>query len=166
MKTRILLLHALFTALVTVVTLMITIPFIGVDGYFNLGDVVIFSFAVISGRFEFLLGAGIGSAMADLLTAWAFYAPFTFVVKTLMYVVVYLLYKHITHRYLKITVPFIGGAIVLSIGYAITEVMLKGPTMFWPALIQNSVQGFVAAAITILILPMVEMVRRHLPKLA
>lgn len=165
MKTRVLLLHSLFIALVAVVTLMITIPLVGVDGYFNLGDVVIFSFAVISGRFEFFIGAGLGSALADLASPWAFYAPFTFIVKSLMYVVVYLLYHSIHHRLAKIIVPFIFGALTLSFGYAIVEVILKGPTMFWPAFIQNSIQGFVAAAITILIMPMIEILKRHLPKL-
>jgi uncharacterized membrane protein len=165
MKTRVLLLHALFTALVTVVTLSITIPLIGVDGYFNLGGVVIFSFAVISGRFEFFIGAGIGSAIADLMTAWAFYAPFTLIIKAIMYIIVYLLYKYINHNLLKMTVPFIVGAIWLSLGYGVVEVILKGQAMFWPALIQNSLQGFVEAAITILIMPMIAMIKRHLPKL-
>lgn len=165
MKTRVLLLHALFTALVAVVTIMITIPLIGVDGYFNLGDIVIFSFAVISGRFEFFLGAGLGPAIADMVTPWAIYAPFTFVVKATMYIVVFLSYKHLKNRYLKMTVPFVLGAIWLSVGYAIVEVILKGPTMFWPALLQNSIQGFVAAAITILLMPMTVMVQKYLPKL-
>lgn len=165
MKTRILLLHALFLALVTVVTLSITIPLIGVDGYFNLGDVVIFAFAVISGRFEFFIGAGVGSAIADLMTAWAFYAPFTLVIKAGMYIIVYYLYKNIKHNILKMSVPFIMGAIWLSTGYAIAEVILKGGTMFLPAFLQNSLQGFVAAAITILIMPMIVMLKRHLPKM-
>lgn len=165
MKTRILLIHSLFMALVCVVTLMITIPLVGVDGYFNLGDIVIFSFAVISGRFEFFLGAGIGSALADLLSAWPFYAPFTFVVKGIMYIIVYFLYKKISHRYLKMTLPFIVGAAWLSIAYAVVEVILKGQSIFWVALFQNSLQGFVAAAITILILPMIDMLKRYFPKL-
>lgn len=165
-KTRTLLLHSLFLALTTVTTLMIQIPLVGVNGYFNLGDVVIFSFAVISGRLEFFLGAGLGSALADLSSAWAFYAPFTFVIKSLMYIIVYFLYHRIKHRVAKMIIPFIAGAIVLSFGYAFTEVILQGETMFWPALIQNSIQGFVAAAITILILPMIEMVKQHLPKLS
>lgn len=165
MKTRILLLHSIFVALVAVVTSMITIPLVGVDGYFNLGDIVIFSFAVISGRLEFFIGAGLGSALADLASPWAFYAPFTFVVKAIMYLVVFISYKMIKHRLLKITLPFVLGAITLCVGYAFVEVILKGTQMFWPALIQNSLQGFVAAAITILIIPMIEMVKRHLPNL-
>lgn len=165
MKTRVLLLHALFMALVAVVTLMITIPLIGVDGYFNLGDIVIFAFAVISGRFEFFIGASIGSAIADLVSPWPYYAPFTLVVKGLMYIVVYLSYTNFKNRYLKLTIPFVLGAIVLCFGYGISEAILKGPTMFWPALLQNSVQGFVAAAITMLIMPMIEIVKHHLPKM-
>ena len=74
---------AMFTALTTVATLVLQIPFPGTGGYFNLGD----AFVMISG---FLLGpvggfiaGGVGSALADAFGGWFPFVPVTFVAKGL-----------------------------------------------------------------------------------
>ncbi|MFC1487107.1 ECF transporter S component [Thermoproteota archaeon] len=72
-------LMAVMSALVTVGTFIVQIP-IGMGGYFNVGDAMIFVAAL---TFNPLIGGvagGLGSALADL-PRFSIYAPFTFVIK-------------------------------------------------------------------------------------
>ncbi len=84
---------ALFAALICVSTFVVKIPIPATNGYFNLGD----CFVILSGMLLFpvygALAAGIGSALADILSGYAQYAPATFVIKALMALVVCLIMK-------------------------------------------------------------------------
>ena len=78
-----LVLGGLLAAIITAATLVIQIP-TPTKGYVNLGD----CFVIIAG---WLLGpaggaaaAGIGSALSDLISGYAVYAPATFIIKALM----------------------------------------------------------------------------------
>lgn len=75
---------ALFGAICCIATLIIQIPVSVTGGYINLGDSVVLISAWILGPVYGTLAAAIGSAMADLLTGYALYAPATFVIKGLM----------------------------------------------------------------------------------
>ena len=78
---RTLALMALFSALVTVATLVIRIPIPITKGYFNLGDTVIFIAAALLGPIYGLVCGGVGSALADVIGGYAHFAPWTLVIK-------------------------------------------------------------------------------------
>lgn len=73
----------LFTALVTVATMVIHIPS-PAGGYVNAGDAVVILGAFLLGPGWGAFAAGLGSALADIFTGYALYAPATLVIKALM----------------------------------------------------------------------------------
>ena len=63
------------------VIIQILIPATG--GYINVGDVIIFTSAILFGPMVGALAGGIGSAVADILFGYPAFAPYTFVIKGL-----------------------------------------------------------------------------------
>jgi len=74
-------LFALFTALVVVATMSISIPMIGTQGYVNIGDTMIFVTALLLGTRAGVLAGGIGSALADIFLGYFHWAPWTLLIK-------------------------------------------------------------------------------------
>lgn len=72
---------ALLIAVTTVATLVIRLPNPATQGYINLGDAVVLSTALAFGRRAGGLTGGLGSALADLLSGYAIWAPWTLVIK-------------------------------------------------------------------------------------
>lgn len=83
---------SLFAALICVATMLIKIPS-PLKGYINLGDGIVLLAAWILPLPYGLVAAGLGSALADLFSGYAVYAPATFIIKALMAVVTYYFYK-------------------------------------------------------------------------
>lgn len=77
-------LTGLMTCLVIVATMFIKIPIPMTQGYVHLGDSMIFLAVLILGKKNGSLAAGIGSAMGDILGGYAFWAPWTLVIKFIM----------------------------------------------------------------------------------
>ncbi|MFS8666284.1 MAG: ECF transporter S component, partial [Limnochordales bacterium] len=72
---------ALGAALVAVATMFVQIPMPAGQGYANVGEAAIFALAALFGPMVGLAAGGIGSALADVLTGYAVWAPFTLVIK-------------------------------------------------------------------------------------
>ncbi len=68
-------------ALTAVATLVIQIPTPATQGYINLGDTIVMLSGVLFGPVIGSLSGGIGSALADLLSGYGHWAPFTLVIK-------------------------------------------------------------------------------------
>ena len=77
---------ALFIALVYVCTWQINIrlPFMGTGGLIHLGNVPLFIGAFLFGRRTGALCGAFGMALFDLMSGWAAWSPFTFVIVGLM----------------------------------------------------------------------------------
>jgi uncharacterized membrane protein len=71
------------SALVAVTTTFLKIPTPATGGYLNLGDVVVIFIGFRLGARNGALAGGIGSAIADLIGGYAFFAPVTFLAKGL-----------------------------------------------------------------------------------
>lgn len=82
-KVKKLVLAALCTALTAVATMVIQVPS-PLGGYVNLGDCMVLLSAWLLGPFAGAAAAGIGSALADVLTGYASYAPATLLIKAAM----------------------------------------------------------------------------------
>lgn len=66
--TKLIAYSGLSVAVVTVVTMVVQIPIPQTKGYINLGDAVILVFAMLFGAKIGMIGGGLGSALADILT--------------------------------------------------------------------------------------------------
>ncbi|HUV06608.1 MAG TPA: ECF transporter S component [Spirochaetia bacterium] len=71
---------AVLIAVTTIFTRVVQIPIAPTRGYLNLGDVAIYFAAFTFGPFTALLAGGIGTAIADLISPYAYYAPISLVV--------------------------------------------------------------------------------------
>lgn len=96
-KIRKLVLSALMAALCTVMTMVIQVPS-PMQGYVNLGDCAVLISAWMLGPLYGGAAAGIGSALADLLSGYAHYVPGTFAIKFLMAVAAALILRAMTKK--------------------------------------------------------------------
>lgn len=81
----------LFTALVVIATSAIKIP--TGNGYLNPGDALVLLSAFFLGPVWGAVASGVGSALADVLSGYAFYAPATLVIKALMALIAGLFFR-------------------------------------------------------------------------
>ena len=68
--------------------MLIRVPVLATKGYIHLGDCMIFFAVLLLGWKWGAAAAGIGSALADLAGGYAYYAPITLAVKSVMAIVV------------------------------------------------------------------------------
>lgn len=139
---------ALFSALVCVLTIFVQIPW--GKGYINFGDTLIFLAASLLGPVGGMIAGAIGSSLADLFSGFATYAPFTFVVKGgegflcgILYTYVFRKQRPMLRRLFSM---LIAGAWMI-IGYFLTDLMLYG----WEASLFNFVSGPIQAGASLVI---------------
>lgn len=139
----------MLAALIFVITAFVSVP-AGPYGNINLGDVFILVATFILGPYGAIAG-GVGAMLADLIGPYAIYAPATLIVKALLSIVCYYIYrglkKIIRFDYLSMIIGAIFGELVMVLGYFLYEGILYG---FATALISvpfNLIQGGVAVVI-------------------
>ena len=84
MSTKEVCIQGLLIALVTVSTMIFQFPVSATQGYIHLGDSMILLISVFFGARYGMVAGGVGSALADLLSGYAHWAPFTFIIKGIM----------------------------------------------------------------------------------
>lgn len=84
MKTKEVCLQGLMVALVTVSTMVFQVPVSATQGYIHLGDSMILLISIFFGWRYGMVAGGVGSALADLLSGYAHWVPFSLVIKGLM----------------------------------------------------------------------------------
>lgn len=72
-----------FTALVCVATVGFTVYVPSTKGYFNIGETMIYTAALLFGPSVGAFAGGVGSMFADLLLGYYYYAPATLLIKAL-----------------------------------------------------------------------------------
>ena len=157
-KTKKIVVASLMAALTCVATMIIKIPS-PLEGYLNLGDcVVLVAGWMLSPAYGFL-AAGLGSALADLLSGYAIYAPATFVIKGLMALAAFAVYKLLQKRVGKFAARLIGGVtaeVLMIAGYFVFEGFLYG---FGPSVVNipaNAVQGVAGIIVGLLLIKVFE----------
>lgn len=75
---------ALMMCLVMIATMFIKVPIPFTQGYVHLGDSMIFLAVLILGKKSGSLAAGAGSALGDIIGGYAFWAPWTLLIKLVM----------------------------------------------------------------------------------
>lgn len=119
-------LSALFAALCCTITMFVKIP-LPAGGYVHLGDAFVLLSGWVLGPFYGGAAAGIGSMLADILSGYAQYAVFTFVIKALMAFTAY----HFSNSFSKS--PLIGkvtggitAELIMSLGYFLCDWFFYG----------------------------------------
>ena len=147
---------SMLAALVCVATMIIKIPS-PLKGYINLGDcVVLLSGWLLPPGYSFL-AAGIGSALADVFSGYAVYAPITFAIKGLMAVVIYFCKKVLKDKIGNIPVLIIGGItaeILMIAGYYVFEGFMYGFEASLVNIPPNAVQGVAGMLFSIALVKM------------
>ena len=72
---------ATFTALVFAATAIIAVETPATRGFFNFGETMVYTAALLGGPFIGAFAGGIGSSLADLYLGYAHYAPGTLIIK-------------------------------------------------------------------------------------
>ncbi len=136
-------LAAMFAALVCVATMIIKIPS-PLKGYINLGDCVVLLCGWILSPVYAFLAAGIGSALADVFSGYAVYAPVTFAIKGIMAVIAFYIFKFISKKTNNVLSRIIGGIVaetVMVLGYFVFEGFMYGFGASVVNIPPNAVQG-------------------------
>ncbi len=122
MKTKQMILTALFIAMVTVSTyIRIHIP-LGTGGLIHLGTLTMFAIALRFGPRYGAVSGGVGMALFDLFSEWAIWAPGTLVIRLLAgFIVGYIAMsaKGQGEDRLKNFLAVLAGGLVIVIGYFI-----------------------------------------------
>ncbi|MCI2061316.1 MAG: ECF transporter S component [Eubacteriaceae bacterium] len=131
-KTTLLVVTALMMGVIMVLTMIIRVPSPTTKGYINLGDAAIFLSVIMLGWKYGAVAAGVGSAMADAISGYMYFAPWTLGIKALMAVVMGLfLAKAMSpehegrNRIMQIVGMALGG-ITMVTGYYFAEVVMYG----------------------------------------
>ncbi len=144
-KLRLLVLLALFIALVALATMVINVPMVATQGFINVGDTVIFVSALLMGPRVGFIAGGLGSAMADLLLGYAHWAPWTLVIKALEGLIAALIGHVVYRRDKKVSTQVIGGLIIsalwMVLGYYIAGGIMVGFQASLASVPGNLLQG-------------------------
>ena len=157
---------ALLIGLVAVATMVIQVPSVATDGFVNFGDTFIFVSAIVFGPLTGFLAGGIGSAMADILSGYGHWAPFTLLIKSLEGLLCGYLFLMISKAGLnKLVAAVISMAVAgiwMVVGYFFAGAFLKGSMAISALSIPgNIVQGVVSVLVALLLInPIGKIVRR------
>ncbi len=161
-KIRKLVLSALMAALCTVMTMVIQVPS-PMQGYVNLGDCAVLISAWMLGPLYGGAAAGIGSALADLLSGYAHYVPGTFAIKLVMAVAAALIFRAATKKGLSASSVLLGqivggvvAEVIMVLGYFAYASLWLGKGLAAaasiPGNIVQGVFGLVAATVVYTVL--------------
>ena len=109
---------AILTAVTVVMTIAVRIPVAPTRGYINLGDLAIYFTALSFGPITAFIAGGLGTAIADILSGFSQWAPFSFIIHGLQGLAVGLILKILLRRENKFSV-IASGIIVFAVGTVI-----------------------------------------------
>ena len=123
-------LTSLMTALVLVATIAVRIPIPLTQGYIHLGDAMIYFGAIVLGRRNGSIAAGLGSALADVLGGFAVWAPWSLVIKAGMaFIAGSVMHRTEADHRLDISGKIVGmaaGGLLMTAGYFAAETVMYG----------------------------------------
>lgn len=149
---------SMLAALTCVATMVIKIPS-PLNGYINFGDcIVLLSGWLLSPVYGFF-AAGLGSALADLFSGYAAYAPATFLIKGLMALIacggVKLFQKRVDKQFSRI-ISGVTAELFMIAGYWLFEGFLYGFISSAVNIPANGLQGLAGLILGILLIHIFE----------
>lgn len=143
-------LYGILMALTVLATMLVTVPTIATQGYINLGDAIVLLSGMILGPGGGFVVGGLGSALADIILGYSYYAPFTLVIKGIEGALGVFLFRKILKEK-NMLIPLVVAGIWMAIGYLLAEILLYD----FPAAIAsfpgNLLQGTVGAILASLL---------------
>ena len=127
-KIMLLVFAGLFAAIITVSTMTIRIP-TPTKGYINLGDCFVNIAGWLLGPLYGGAAAGIGSSLSDLFAGYTVYVIPTFIIKALMAVTAFAVFKALSKKLPTLVgriISAIAAELVMVAGYAVYESFLYG----------------------------------------
>ena len=151
----------LMMCLVMIATMFIKIPIPFTQGYVHLGDSMIFLSVLVLGKKYGSAAAGLGSALGDIIGGYAFYAPWTLIIKFLMAFIMGAFVEHMEKKgrrksegagvYAAEVIGMILAGMEMAAGYYVVESIMYGhlmtPLASLPWNIGNFVVGMVIAGL-------------------
>ena len=120
-RTNRLVFTSLMACLVLLGTILFRIPVPMTQGYVHLGDAMIYIGVLLLGKKQGAAAAALGSSLGDILGGFAFWAPWTFIIKFAMaYIAGSLIEK--TSKIVSMT----AGGLVMCAGYLVAERVMYG----------------------------------------
>lgn len=120
--------YGLLIAIVYVATRFINIPGPTEGSLFHLGNIVLFTIAIVFGKKAGAISGAFGMALFDITSAYVIWAPFTFIIRFLMgYVLGYMANLEMKNKIKNLTMIGLGliiAALIMVVGYYITEAIL------------------------------------------
>ncbi len=117
---KMLVITALLASFVCVATMIIQIPN-GIGGYLNLGDCIVLLCGWLLGPVCGAFAAGIGSMLADIFATYVVYAPATLIIKSVMPIIAYYIFKAFKNKSLGLIISGLIAEIWMVIGYFVFE---------------------------------------------
>ncbi|MFW9799188.1 MAG: ECF transporter S component [Candidatus Thorarchaeota archaeon] len=150
---------AVLTALTTIATMVIAIPFPTSTGFLNFGDTLVMLSGLLLGPLGGFIAGGVGSAMGDVFLGYLHFAPITLVVKGCEGLAVGLFSRR-AMKATRLTQWDIAGILVASFimltGYFLAEIPLVGlEAAMAELLFLNVFQVAAGSIVTILVGPVV-----------
>lgn len=142
-------------ALTTLATMVVQIPTPATKGYINLGDTMVMLSGSLFGSLIGSISGGVGSALADLLSGYAHWAPFTLVIKGIEGYIAGL--SKDRKGILKVLILIIAGA-EMVLGYFLVEVLLYGLGGALAELPGNSFQAISGIVFAYILAPVIRKV--------
>lgn len=151
-------LTAMFASMVCVCTLCVQIPS-PMNGYINLGDVLVLISAFLLGSRYGTLAAGLGSALADLFSGYALYAPGTLIIKAATSFLAAILAERSCHCLpvtLRRVLAALAGEAVMVLGYLLYAwfFLAHGPAAI-ASIPGNMVQAAVGVLLSVVLTPLI-----------
>ncbi len=151
-KTLSLSIVGIFSALICILTMVISVPIPATQGFINIGDAGVMITGLMFGPIIGGIAGGVGSALADIFLTYTIYAPATLIIKGLEGFLVGIIAdpKNLKSRinFRDIFAVIIGG-IVMTYGYFLYEIFIFGAPgalyeFFLNAIIQFGLGGIIA----------------------
>ena len=145
---------ALFAALTCIATLIIRIPS-PFQGYLNLGDCVVLLSGWVCSPISAFLAAAVGSALADLISGYALYAPATFLIKGVLALVACFGFRFLSRRFGETVSEILSGLLAevwMVFGYLLFETVLFGLIPSSVNILPNALQGAVGLGLAFLLI--------------
>lgn len=146
---------ALMTAIVLALTLIV-IPIPMSQGYINLGDAGVYAAAAAVGGIWGVVAAALGSALADVILAYTFYAPATFLIKGIAALFALIILKRAKGGWRLL--GLVGCGVFIAGGYLAFETLFVSGS-FAAALVNlpfNLVQAAVGASLGYVLIAFME----------
>ena len=128
-KTKAIVINALFIALTLVSTMFINIrlPIMGNGGLIHLGNVPLFIAALVYGKKSGAVAGAFGMGLFDLISGWAVWAPFTFIIVGAMGFLAGLIAEKVPGKRVLVNTLAVASALIIKVvGYYFAEVFLYG----------------------------------------